>query len=174
MKIISTKIKDIFLIESLKHTDLRGSFMETYRKDIFSDFGIHADFVQDNYVKSGKNILRGLHYQKNNPQGKLIRCVRGEIFDVAVDLRKTSASYGEWIGFVLSESNNLQLYIPPGMAHGYCVRSNSAEVFYKCTQFYKPDDEHGIIWNDKDISIDWGIDKPIVSEKDMKWPIFNN
>jgi dTDP-4-dehydrorhamnose 3,5-epimerase len=134
--------------------------------------GIKENFVQDNYSKSTESVLRGLHYQKDpNSQGKLVWCLKGKIFDVAVDIRKGSPTYGEWVSLVLSEENRDMLYVPPGFAHGFLVLSNTAEISYKCTKEYSPKDEQGIIWNDPDIKIDWPVKKPILLEKDKKYPM---
>ncbi|MCQ6254061.1 dTDP-4-dehydrorhamnose 3,5-epimerase [Methanocaldococcus sp.] len=165
------EIPEVILIEPIVFEDERGFFMETYKYSEFSKFGIKEIFVQDNHSKSKKGVLRGLHYQKNpNAQGKLVRCIRGEIFDVAVDIRKGSPTFGKWVGVILSEENKKMLYIPKGFAHGFCVLSEEAEVIYKCTAEYSPEDDRGIIWNDKDIGIDWPIKNPILSEKDKKHP----
>ena len=165
------EIPEVVLIEPKVFADGRGFFMETYKLSDFSEFGIKEPFVQDNHSHSVKGVLRGLHYQ-NPPkaQGKLVRVVRGEIYDVAVDIRKGSPTYGKWIGVVLSEENKLMLYVPPGFAHGFCVLSEVAEVVYKCTEEYDPVAEAGIIWNDPEIGIKWPIEAPILSEKDSKWP----
>ncbi len=165
------EIPEVVLIEPIIFEDERGFFMETYKYSDFVKFGIKEIFVQDNHSKSKYGVLRGLHYQKNpNAQGKLVRCIKGEIFDVAVDIRKGSPTYGKWVGVILSEENKRMLYIPKGFAHGFCVLSDEAEVVYKCTAEYSPDDDRGIIWNDKDIGINWPVKNPILSEKDKKHP----
>ncbi|MGC9019580.1 MAG: dTDP-4-dehydrorhamnose 3,5-epimerase, partial [Candidatus Bipolaricaulaceae bacterium] len=152
-------------------SDERGFFMETYKYSEFAAFGIRERFVQDNHSRSAKGVLRGLHYQ-NPPkaQGKLVRVIVGEIFDVAVDIRKGSPTYGKWVGVRLSAENKRILYIPPGFAHGFCVLSDMAEVVYKVTEEYSPVHEAGIIWNDPEIGIEWPVERPIISPKDAKWP----
>ena len=169
------EIPEVILIEPVVFEDERGFFMETYKYSDFSNFGIKERFVQDNHSKSKKGVLRGLHYQKNpKAQGKLVRCIRGKIFDVAVDIRKGSPTFGKWVGVILSEENKRMLYIPKGFAHGFCVLSDEAEVVYKCTEEYSPENDRGIIWNDKDIGIKWPIKDPILSEKDKKHPTLKN
>ncbi len=165
------EIPDLILIEPEVFEDERGFFMEVYKRSEFEALGILESFVQDNHSRSVKAVLRGLHYQ-NPPkaQGKLVRVVVGEIFDVAVDIRKGSPHYGKWVGLILSSQNKKMLYIPPGFAHGFCVLSEVAEVIYKTTEEYSPDHESGIIWNDPEISINWPVKEPILSEKDKKWP----
>lgn len=167
-----TSIEGVYVIETTVFGDDRGYFMETYQKDIFDEAGLDFDFVQDNQSKSKKGVLRGLHFQYTQPQGKLVRVIKGEVFDVAVDLRKDSDTYGKWEGVILSEENKKQFFIPKGFAHGFLVLSDEAEFTYKCTDFYKPDDEGGIQWDDPEIGIDWpldGIDEITLSEKDKKW-----
>ena len=173
MKISKLEIPEVLLIEPNKYIDDRGFFSETFRLDIFRTFYADAKFVQDNLVESKKNVLRGLHYQKLNPQGKLVSVIEGKIFDVAVDIRKQSKFYGKWVGLELSSDNHKQLYIPPGFAHGYCVLSPYSKVMYKCTDYYKKDDQYGIIWNDDKININWPLEKPILSDKDSKLPFFD-
>ena len=174
MQFIPTKIPDVILVEVTKFGDHRGFFMETYHAEKFSTAGISATFIQDNHASSQKNILRGLHYQLKFPQGKLIRCIQGEILDIVVDIRRSSSTFGEWVGEILSSENAKQLYVPPGFAHGYVVRSEQAEVEYKCTELYYPEDDYGILWNDPEIGIDWGIESPILSEKDKQQPLLKN
>ena len=158
------------LVEPLVHRDARGFFLETYHRDKYAAGGIDAAFVQDNHSRSGRGTLRGLHAQVRRPQGKLIRCVEGEIFDVAVDIRRGSPSYGRWVGARISAEDFRQLWIPPGFAHGFCVLSDVAQVEYKCTELYDPADEVAIAWNDPDIGIDWPIADPLVSETDGRAP----
>lgn len=147
--------------------DARGFFLETFEKNRYRDMlNLDLDFVQDNHSRSSKGVLRGLHFQKHNPQGKLVRVVRGTVFDVAVDIRKDSPTFGEWQGVILSEDNKTQFWIPPGLAHGFVVISDIADFEYKCTDYYTPENERCLIWNDPDIGIDWPIDKPLLSEKD--------
>ena len=169
------EIPDVILVEPLSFRDNRGVFMELYKYSDFAQAGIKEYFVQDNYSISTKNVLRGLHYQKHpRAQGKLIRCLKGIIFDVAVDMRKDSQTYSRWVGVELSEDNNLMLYIPPTFAHGFVVLSDSAEVLYKCTGEYHAEDERGIIWNDPDINIKWPVHNPILSEKDRGLPLLKD
>lgn len=174
MKIISTDIPEVKLIELDSYPDDRGNFMESYQKSRYDDHGLNFTFVQDNLVYSRKNVVRGLHYQLKNPQGKLVQCIYGEIFDVAVDIRKGSETFGKWIGINLSQKTNNQLFIPPGFAHGYSVLSDESIVMYKCTNYYDSEDEYGIIWNDKDLNINWKGNSFIISEKDLKNQDFKN
>ncbi|HML05044.1 MAG TPA: dTDP-4-dehydrorhamnose 3,5-epimerase [Methanobacterium sp.] len=167
-KFIETSIKDVYIIEPTVFGDERGYFMETYHQKEFKEAGLDVTFVQDNQSKSKKGVLRGLHFQYNKPQGKLVRVIKGEVFDVAVDLRKNSPTYGKWEGVTLSEENKKQFYVPEGFAHGFLVLSDEAEFTYKCTNFYDPADEGGILWNDEDINIKWPTDEIILSEKDSK------
>jgi dTDP-4-dehydrorhamnose 3,5-epimerase len=168
MEIIDTKIKDVKLIKPKIYGDSRGFFLETYHKDQYKKAGISNHFVQDNHSRSKKNILRGLHYQLDKMQGKLVRVSNGRVYDVAVDMREGSPTFKEYVSFILSDKNQYQLYIPPGFAHGFCVISDEADFEYKCTEFYNPNSEVGIMWNDPDIDIDWPISDPIVSDKDNK------
>jgi len=170
MKITSTLIQDVKLITPVSYKDNRGMFMESFRCDLLKSNGIDYEFVQDNIVESKKNILRGLHFQKINPQGKLIQALSGKIFDVAVDIREKSSTYGNWVGEFLSYENKKQLFIPPGCAHGYCVVSSNAKVMYKCTDYFMANDQYGIIWNDPNINIKWPINSPILSDKDKLLP----
>ncbi len=165
-----TKIDGVFIIETKAYGDERGYFMETYNKQAFDEAGLVYDFVQDNQSKSSKGVLRGLHFQKNHPQAKLVRVLEGEVFDVAVDLRKDSPSYGQWVGERLSAENKKQLMIPRGFAHGFLVLSDKATFAYKCDDFYHPEDEGGIPYNDDTVNIDWPtVDCELVlSEKDQK------
>lgn len=167
MKFISTEIAGVIVIEPVVHRDARGFFLETYHERKFRDAGIDARFVQDNHSLSTLGTLRGLHAQRNRPQGKLVRVFRGEIFDVAVDIRRASPTFMKWTSVVLSAENFRGVYIPPGFAHGFCVTSDVAEVAYKCTDLYDPADEFGILWNDPDIGIQWPTSSPIISAKDQ-------
>jgi dTDP-4-dehydrorhamnose 3,5-epimerase len=172
-KFIETPIQGLYIIEPTVFGDHRGYFMETYNFHEFKEAGLDMSFVQDNQSKSKKGVLRGLHFQKNYPQGKLVRVLKGEVFDVAVDLRKDSATYGKWFGVLLSEENKKQFYVPEGFAHGFLVTSEEAEFAYKCTNFYHPEDEGSIAWNDPNIGIQWpleGIEEVLLSEKDKKAP----
>jgi dTDP-4-dehydrorhamnose 3,5-epimerase len=170
---IETSLPGVFLIEPIVFKDSRGFFMETYHQIKYAEGGIENVFVQDNYSHSRKGIVRGLHYQLKNAQAKLVYVTRGEIFDVAVDIRKGSSSFGKWVGSRLSEENRRQIFVPEGFAHGYCVLSETADVIYKCSDFYSPDDEHGISWADPSINIDWPVEDPILSDKDSQYPPLN-
>ncbi|MBQ7555428.1 dTDP-4-dehydrorhamnose 3,5-epimerase [bacterium] len=177
MKIISLAIPDVKLIEPDVFGDNRGFFMETYRADLFKEAGIPTNFVQDNMSSSRKGVLRGLHFQKNPySQGKLVRVVRGEVFDVAVDLRKGSPYFGKWVGDLLSEENKKSLYVPQGFAHGFCVVSDEAVFHYKCTEFYHPEAEGGLRYDDPTVNVEWPkIDVPfLTSPKDEKAPFLEN
>ncbi|MBQ6510579.1 dTDP-4-dehydrorhamnose 3,5-epimerase [Candidatus Saccharibacteria bacterium] len=166
-----TDIDGVYIIEPTLFGDERGYFMETYNKTDFKEAGLDYDFVQDNQSSSKKGVLRGLHFQKTYPQAKLVRVLKGEVFDVAVDLRKNSPTYGKWVGALLSEENHKQLMIPRGFAHGFVVVSDHAEFAYKCDDFYHPEDEGGIIYNDPAISIEWpDVGELTLSEKDKKHP----
>lgn len=170
-----TSIEGVIIVEPKVFGDQRGFFMETYQKDAFIKGGIDADFVQDNHSKSVKGVLRGLHYQINYPQSKLIRCISGEVFDVVVDLRSSSPTYGKWEGVILSAENKKQLFIPKGFAHGFLVLSEEAALEYKVDDYYHPNDEGGIMWNDPAIGVKWPVSDnttPILSEKDKKHPAF--
>jgi dTDP-4-dehydrorhamnose 3,5-epimerase len=168
-------ISAVVLIEPKVFEDERGFFMETYKMPDFVTAGIKGNFVQENHSRSSKGVLRGLHYQ-NPPfaQGKLVRAIKGEIFDVSVDIRKGSPTWGKWVGVILSEENKNILYVPAGLAHGFCVLSEIAEVIYKTTNVYSAESEAGIIWNDDDLNIDWPVKEPILSEKDEKLPSLKN
>lgn len=162
-----TKIKDVYIIDVKTYGDNRGYFMETYKESEFANAGLHYHFVQDNQSASRKGVLRGLHFQHNYPQAKLVRVLKGEVFDVAVDLRRESETYGQWVGVLLSDENKRQFLIPRGFAHGFVVVSDYAEFAYKCDELYHPEDEGGIPWNDPSICIDWpDIGEVILSEKD--------
>tara|TARA_B100001248_G_scaffold217788_1_gene173061 strand:+ start:24067 stop:24597 length:531 start_codon:yes stop_codon:yes gene_type:complete len=168
MKIEKTDIQDCLLIKPKIYKDNRGFFLETFQKERYlNDAKISLNFVQDNFSSSSKGVLRGLHFQKNKPQGKLIYVVKGRIYDVVVDIRKNSATFMKWIGVDLSMSNGHQLWIPPGLAHGF-VTFEDANIIYKCTDYYDPDDECTLIWNDPKLNIDWKIENPKISEKDSK------
>jgi dTDP-4-dehydrorhamnose 3,5-epimerase len=167
VRIIETEIPDVMLIEPSVFGDERGFFMETWQRKTFAKNGIDFDFVQDNHSLSGKGILRGLHYQLRQPQGKLVRVIAGEVFDVAVDIRQWSPFFGKWIGATLSAENKRMFWVPPGFAHGFYVLSEQAEFVYKCTDFYAPEYERCIIWNDADLSIAWPLQgEPVLSDKD--------
>jgi len=165
------EIPDVILVKPKVFGDERGFFMETYKKQDFEGAGIEGEFVQDNHSRSRYGVLRGLHFQREPyAQAKIVRVVRGAIYDVAVDLRRDSPTFGKWVGVILSEFNKWQLYVPRGFAHGFFVLSEVADVIYKVDNLYAPDYEGGILWNDPELSIDWPIDEPIVSEKDKRWP----
>ena len=169
MKVTESGIKGVYTIEPDVYEDDRGFFMETFHRERYRKLlGINLDFVQDNISRSSKNVLRGMHFQKNYPQGKIVSASRGEILDVVVDLRKGSPTYGTWESFRLSEKNKLQVWIPPGFAHGFLVMSDSADIDYKCTEYYHPEDELCLMWNDPEVAIDWTINDPILTEKDKK------
>ncbi|MDE5618776.1 MAG: dTDP-4-dehydrorhamnose 3,5-epimerase [Clostridia bacterium] len=192
IKVTYTPIKGLAVIEPAVHGDSRGYFTETYNKRDMAEYGLNMEFVQDNQSMSVKGVLRWMHFQKQYPQGKLVRVVKGEVFDVAVDLRRGSDTYGKWYGVVLSDDNKKQFYIPEGFAHGFLVLSETAEFCYKVTDFYHPGDEGGLAWNDPDVGIEWGVigdykgcasaegytlkdGTPIIlSDKDGKWDTLKN
>ena len=167
MKISHSKFKGCVIIEPTVFGDERGFFLETFQAARYKqEAGIDLPFVQDNHSRSARGVLRGLHFQKTKPQGKLVRVVRGEVYDVAVDIRKGSATFGEWEGVILSEDNKKQFWVPPGFAHGFVVLSDTADFEYKCTDFYDPSDEGSILWSDPDLNIPWPIANPVLSTKD--------
>lgn len=175
MKVINSRLKDCLIIKPEIYTDSRGSFCETFHELKYRKLaGIHHKFVQDNASHSSRNVLRGLHFQKTKPQGKLVRVVKGEVFDVAVDIRQNSPTYGQWDSVILSENNLTQFWIPPGFAHGFLVLSDFADFEYKCTEFYDPNDEGSLLWNDPKINISWPVKNPIISEKDLKASSFED
>lgn len=166
MKFIETKLNGVVIVEPAVFEDPRGYFLETYHAGKYAAGGIRGPFVQDNFSHSVRGTLRGLHYQLAHAQGKLVMALEGRIFDVAVDIRKGSPTFGQWVGVELSGENKRQLYVPPGFAHGFCVLSETADVLYKCTDVYAPKDERGILWNDPTIAIAWPITTPLLSRKD--------
>lgn len=170
MKVIPTDIESVLVIEPQVFEDDRGCFLETYHLSRFKSAGIDHTFVQDNFSVSAKNTLRGLHFQVSHPQAKLIQVISGEIFDVAVDIRHGSPTFGRWVGIHLKEHKKRQIFIPAGFAHGFCVLSDSAYVTYKCSDYYYPDDEGGILWSDPNIGIVWPLKSPIISHKDSQLP----
>jgi dTDP-4-dehydrorhamnose 3,5-epimerase len=170
MEIIQTSIPEVIVLAPPVFTDSRGYFLETYQQKKYAELGISQPFVQDNQSYSTKNVLRGLHFQLRYPQGKLVRVTQGTVFDVAIDIRRNSPTFGKWHGEILSADNRKQMYIPENFAHGFCVLSDSAEFLYKCTDFYVPGDEAGLIWNDPQLGIKWPIDEPILSSKDAVLP----
>jgi len=168
-------IPEVILVEAQSFPDHRGFFLENFKESDFKSNGINSRFVQDNYSHSIKGVLRGLHYQKSpKEQDKLVSALRGEILDVAVDIRKNSPTYGKWVGEILSEQNHRLLFIPEGFAHGFCVLSEEADVLYKVNNEYSPEHEKGIIWNDPAINITWQIEKPILNEKDLRLPLLKD
>ena len=164
---------EVLLIEPDVFPDQRGFFMETFHSIKYAEHGLPAVFLQDNHSRSSRGVLRGLHYQLENPQGKLVRVVSGEVFDVAVDIRRGSPRFGTWVGAVLSEENQRQMYVPPGFAHGFCTLSERADFLYKCTELYAPGDEYGIAWDDPDIAIEWPKMDYLISDKDLANPLLS-
>lgn len=172
MNVIQTKLKDCLIIEPKVFGDERGFFLEAFQSDRYAELvGITLPFVQDNLSRSSKGVLRGLHFQKTKPQGKLVSVFSGAVFDVAVDIRRDSSTFGHWVGIVLSEDNKKQFWVPPGFAHGFVVLSETADFHYKCTDYYDPSDEGSLFWNDPDLNIPWPIDNPKLSEKDANAPL---
>ena len=171
MKVTETKLPGVLIIEPKVYEDSRGFFKETYQSKRYKDVGIDYTFVQDNYSCSNRGVVRGLHFQVNKPQGKLVTCPRGAVFDVAVDISPASSTFGEYVGIELTEENHKQLWIPPGYAHGFCITSETADFLYKCTEYYDPNDENGVIWNDPTINIKWPNVNYSLSSKDMALPM---
>ena len=170
MKVNKTNLEGVLHIEPKVFGDARGFFLETYNKERYMQAGFpDVEFVQDNHSRSSKGVLRGMHFQLNHPQGKLVQVATGSVFDVAVDIRVGSPTFGQWYGCVLSEENHHQLWVPPKFAHGFCVLSDTADFIYKCTDYYRPDDEGGLLWNDPGVGIDWPIASPLLSEKDKAY-----
>lgn len=169
MKVIETVLPGVLILEPKVHGDSRGFFQETWRADSYNNIGI-PDFVQDNHSRSTRGVLRGLHAQRLQPQGKLVRVSRGSVFDVAADINPASSTFGKHVAVELNDSNHRQLYIPPGYVHGFCVLSDEADFLYKCTAFYQPGDEIGVLWNDQDIAVAWPIAEPQLSDKDKNLP----
>ena len=170
MRILPTELAGVLIIEPRVFDDERGFFLETYNAARYAEAGLPHQFVQDNHSRSVPGTLRGLHYQLKHPQGKLVRCVRGAVYDVAVDIRRGSPTFGKWVGAELSEQNKCQLYVPPGFAHGYCVPAVLSEIEYKCTEYYHPEDDRGVIWNDTVIGIAWPVSAPLLSPRDAALP----
>ena len=168
-----TILKDVVILEPRVFEDSRGFFMETYQRETYRKAGIGSQFVQDNHSHSHKNVLRGLHYQLRHPQEKLIYVIRGAIFDVVVDIRQDSPTFGKWFGIHISAENHRQLFVPAGYAHGFCVLSEQADIIYKCTDFYAPDDEYGIRWDDPELNINWPLQNPTLSAKDAAYPFLS-
>ena len=171
LNVIETDLNGVLVIEPKSFGDARGFFLETFQVERYREFaGIDLPFVQDNHSRSSRGVLRGLHAQRQHPQGKLVRVARGEVFDVAVDINPASRTFGKWAGAFLSDENHRQLWIPPGYAHGFVVLSEVADFEYKCTDLYYPEDEIGLIWNDPQVNIDWPIRNPVISDKDAQLP----
>jgi len=171
MNVIQTNLAGVVVIEPKVFGDDRGFFLETFQKERYQQLaGIDLEFVQDNHSRSARGVLRGLHFQKTKPQGKLVRVVSGEVFDVAVDINPGSPTYGQYEGVILSAQNKRQFWVPPGFAHGFAVLSETADFEYKCTDYYDPSDEGSLLWNDPDVNIDWPLEEPTLSEKDAAAP----
>lgn len=170
MNVIETALPGVLIIEPTVHGDHRGFFLESYRANQYAELGIKQPFVQDNHSRSQYGVLRGLHFQISQPQGKLVRVTRGSVFDVAVDVNPESETYGQHVGVNLSDDNHRLFWVPPGYAHGFVVTSETADFQYKCTDYYQPADEGGVAWNDPDIGIDWPVEQPTLSEKDLALP----
>jgi len=170
MNVTETQLAGVLIIEPKVFGDARGFFKETFQAERYREAGIEYTFVQDNYSRSQKGVLRGLHFQITKPQGKLVSCPKGAVFDVAVDIDPESTTYGQYVGVELTEENHKQLWVPPGYAHGFCVLSETADFQYKCADYYDPSDEGGVIWNDPDVAIEWPITDPSLSSKDALLP----
>ncbi len=171
MKVVETALPGVLIIEPTVHGDGRGFFLETFHAERYRrEAGIELPFVQDNHSRSGRGVLRGLHAQRRHPQGKLVRVTQGEVFDVAVDIRTGSATFGRWAGATLSDGNHRQLWVPPGFAHGFVVLSETADFVYRCTDYYHPEDEIGVRWDDPELAIDWPVSAPLLSAKDQMLP----
>jgi dTDP-4-dehydrorhamnose 3,5-epimerase len=174
LKVTETALPGVLIIDPVVHGDQRGFFLETWKADQYRSIGIKESFVQDNHSRSEKNVLRGLHFQKSHPQGKLVRVARGSVFDVAADIDPLSPTYGRWVGVELNDESMRQFYVPPGYAHGFCVLSEIADFLYKCTDYYRADDEMGIFWNDPDLAIDWPVQNPSLSQRDQNLPVLKD
>jgi dTDP-4-dehydrorhamnose 3,5-epimerase len=172
MKVEKTTIPDVLILTPKVFDDERGFFLESYNQNIFKDAGISLEFVQDNHSKSSQGVIRGLHFQKKKPQGKLVRCIQGEILDIVVDIRLNSLTFGSVLTVKLNQENKKQVWVPTGLAHGFSVLSETAEFLYKVTDFYDPEDEAGIRWNDPDLAIDWQVKNPQLAKKDQDLPLF--
>ena len=168
MQVTKTAIEGVLMIQPKVFGDERGFFLETFQAERYAEAGINETFVQDNHSHSAKGVLRGLHFQKKHPQGKLVQVTSGQVFDVAVDIRQGSPTFGQWVGILLDAKSHQQFYVPAGCAHGFCVVSEEADFHYKCTDYYQPQDEGSLLWNDPAIGIDWPIENPTLSEKDQK------
>lgn len=174
MNVTETVLPGVLILEPKVHGDHRGFFLESYRRDVFSELGIEHEFVQDNHSRSQLGVLRGLHFQITQPQGKLVRVTSGSVYDVAVDINPESPTYGRYAGVELSEENHRLFWVPPGYAHGFVVTSDTADFQYKCTDYYNPADEGGILWNDADVGIDWPRSEPTLSDKDSVLPTLSD
>lgn len=170
MKVTETHLAGLLKIEPLVYADNRGYFLQVFQQQNYAQLGI-PPFVQDNVSRSKRDVIRGLHYQLSNPQGKLVWVVRGSVWDVAIDIRVGSRTFGQWYSAILSDENRVQLYIPPGFAHGFCVLSEEADFYYKCTDFYSPNSERGIAWDDQQLNLPWPVKHPILSAKDQQYPL---
>jgi dTDP-4-dehydrorhamnose 3,5-epimerase len=170
LEIIKTSLPGVVIVKPRVFSDTRGFFVETYRQSVLAEAGIHENFVQDNHSHSSRGVLRGMHFQLLRPQAKLCRVARGEVLDVAVDVRVGSPTFGKWVSVVLSGENHLQLFVPKGFAHGFAVRSECADFLYKCSDYFEAADDRGVLWNDPAIGIDWQTESPILSEKDQRYP----
>jgi dTDP-4-dehydrorhamnose 3,5-epimerase len=171
MKIIETALPGVLVIEPAVFGDDRGFFLESFHAERYREAGIDETFVQDNHSRSRQGVLRGMHFQRTHPQGKLVRVSRGSIFDVAADVDPSSPTFGQYVGVTLSDENHLQMWIPPGYAHGFCVLSDVADFEYKCTDLYYPNDEAGVLWSDPDLNIQWPVTAPLLSAKDLTLPL---
>ncbi|MDQ6689537.1 MAG: dTDP-4-dehydrorhamnose 3,5-epimerase [Gemmatimonadota bacterium] len=171
LEIRETELPGVFIVTPRVFRDERGFFLESFNAATFAEAGIDARFVQDNHSRSAKGVLRGMHYQLNRPQGKLVRAVRGRIFDVAADIRRGSPTFGKWVGVTLDDNDMSALWIPAGFAHGFCALSDGVDVTYKCTEFYAPEDERGVLWNDPLLGIQWPVENPLVAAKDLSYPL---
>lgn len=174
MKVSAGKLNGILIIEPKVFGDSRGFFLESYNAAKFAEIGIDLNFVQDNHSRSGQGVVRGLHYQINPGQDKLVRVIKGEVLDVVVDIRRNSPTFGQWESFVLSEDNKKQIFVPKGFAHGFCVLSEIADFSYKCSEYYSPEDERGIIWNDPEVGVEWPVKDPVLSDRDLKLPLLKD
>ncbi len=174
IKVTETNLPGVLIIEPVVHGDERGFFLETWREDTYRKLGIRETFVQDNHSRSRAGVLRGMHLQKSDPQGKLVRVTSGRVYDVAADINPDSPTYGQYVGVELSDENHRQFYVPPGYAHGFCVLSEQVDFLYKCTSYYNGADEAGVRWDDPDLAIDWPLESPQLSEKDLQLPFLKD
>ncbi len=170
MTVCELDITGVLLVTPATYADARGFFRERHQSERYRALGIERPFVQDNHSRSRRGVLRGLHFQRHHPQGKLVECLRGAVYDVVADLRAGSPAFGRWLGVELSDADGRQLWVPPGFAHGFCALSGEADVLYKCTDVYRPTDEGGVVWDDPDLAIAWPLAEPILSEKDRRLP----